>query len=529
MKANLLLLWLLLAASLLPAQTPVWIFFADKAADAPLGIGSEAVESRLRQQIPLDAADLQVSAAYTQALREMGVQLRYPSRWLNAVSASISAEQLVQVRQLPFVKSVQPIARLELAQTTEITLDTATAMGNFWQLNMLGVDLLHELGYKGQGVKVAVFDNGFRKTNEIRGFTHVFQNNRVKYAYDFVDHDENVFEDCGTEGACKHGSWCWSLIAGYIPDSMSGSAPEADFMLFRTENDFSETRQEEDNWVRAAEVADSLGAQVFSTSLGYSRLDTLPYTPADMDGNTAIITRAADMAASRGIIVVNSAGNEGGGTNTWRIVIAPADGDSVIAVGGVNRFLDRASFSSQGNTADGRIKPDVMALGQGVTIIELGGDIQSYGSGTSFSCPIMAGMMACLRQARPNLPAWELRRLLLQSADRYANPDSLYGYGIPNATKILASTFPATANFEVFPNPVSGTTLNLYLNAPTSFKGSLQLFDSQGRKITEQTTFISDKAILRLDAGQTLSGLYFVRLINEETKKVEEVKKVWGL
>lgn len=519
-------LYICLSICLIPTNSfaqKYWIFFQDKnIKQSSPALSADAIESRMRQNINLDARDFPVNQIYIEKLQEKGITILRKSRWLNAVTANLSPEQKTEIALLPFVKEVKSVQAMQLTKDAEISLDTLEVNRYDWQLKMIGLDVLHNMGLRGKGVRMAIFDNGFRKTNVNRGFTHVFQENRLKYTHDFVDNDSDVFADCGSEGACKHGSYCWSIIAGIIADSMQGTAPDADFYLFRTENDFSETHQEEDNWVVAAEVADSLGAQVFSTSLGYSVLDTLSYIQAQMDGNTAIITKAADIAAQKGIIVVNSAGNEGNGA--WRMVIAPADGDSVIAVGAVTPYLERASFSSQGNTADGRIKPDVMALGRSTYIIELGGDI-ARGNGTSFSCPVLSGMMACVRQARPNIPAWELRNLLLASADRYAKPDSLYGYGIPNAAKMLAATFPSLASFTLFPNPSTSGNLSIFLNSTKNFQGKIEIFDLQGKRLFEQNLFVSDKNIYTFKP-QLTSGLYFVRLLNTETNRVEEVQRL---
>ncbi|MFN0202767.1 MAG: S8 family serine peptidase, partial [Bacteroidia bacterium] len=349
---------------------------------------------------------------------------------------------------------------------------------------------------------------------------------RILDTYDFVDKDSKVFDACFAAGFCRHGLNCFSIIGGKI-DSLnySGSAPDAQFMLFRTENDASETSQEEDNWVAAAERADSLGAQVFSTSLGYSVYDdtATSYKTWQLDGNTTIITRAADIAASKGIIVVNSAGNEGG--KPWRIVLAPADGDSVLAIGAVNRNKIRAAFSSQGYTADGRVKPDVMALGEQTYLVDVAGRLVK-GNGTSFSGPVIAGMMACLRQAYPKTPAFELQEWLKQSADRYNSPDSLYGYGIPDALKLLNAHTSPINGFQLAPNPNEGTCMAIW-EEEEAFEGTIRIFDLTGRAIyAENYSFTKGWNRVPLCLEHLTNGLYPVVIQEKDKGKVKYQSKL---
>lgn len=510
------------------AQSGYWVFFKDKNTESALpALSPDALENRLWQNIALDERDFPVNQAYLSDLNQSGIRVKHPSRWLNAASVVMTPEQAKAIENRPYVKSIHkimPLMTANLEQRADSTLDSVMVNRYDWQLKMLGLDLLHDAGYTGKGVKMAVFDNGFKFVDQLSGFSHVFQENRVHYTYDYVDNDQNVFEECASGGYCRHGSWVFSIIAGIVPGQLQGSAPGADYFLFRTENDASETHQEEDNWVRAAEVADSLGAQIFSTSLGYFLMDTtdVSYQPSDLDGDKAIITRAADIAASKGIIVVNSAGNEGG--SNWRTIIAPADGDSVIAVGAVNPYLIRASFSSQGNSADGRIKPDIMALGQATYIQDLSGTVVR-GNGTSFSCPVLSGMMTCVRQARPNIPAYDLYKAMIASADRFRNPDSLYGYGIPNAGKILLETSSLTTSLEIAPNPNSGVFYTIIQNNSAAYNGEIQIFDAQGKNIVQKNQFLpSGKQVNGMDISLE-PGIYIMRLWNKDKKQVEAVKK----
>lgn len=286
---------------------------------------------------------------------------------------------------------------------------------------------------------MAVFDAGFPYMDQIPAFQALFQEGRYLTGYDFVAGDSSIFGDN------SHGTQVASVIVandeniGYL-----GGAPEVTLLLARTEDALSETRLEEWNWARAAEWADSIGIHIIQSSLGYSTFDNPAenYTYADMNGQTAIITRAARTAARKGILVITSAGNEG--ASSWRYITAPADADSVIAAGAVNSSGQIAPFSSRGPTADGRIKPDLVALGWGTYIVGLSGSVQQA-SGTSFSAPLLSALAACLWQAFPEAHAQEIRQALLRSASQADSPDTIYGYGIPDGRK-ASYTSPAYIN-----------------------------------------------------------------------------------
>ncbi|MCI4667194.1 MAG: S8 family serine peptidase, partial [Bacteroidia bacterium] len=442
-------------------ESKYWIFFTDKGETGDIKpedvLSPRAIERRANQGLSLDFYDFPVNQSYIGILENAGITTRLKSRWLNAASAFLTPHDAAWVRTLSFVKSVEKIASYELI------LDEPSALGAIMscpeiedaelpsrQLSMVGLDRLHEMGYSGNDVLVAVFDNGYLNVNELDGFKHLRDNDRIVATRDYVDGDESLYHSCEH---CRHGTYVFSILAARDTAlGLIGSAPDADFILLRTENDASETTQEEDNWVAAAEFADSMGAQVFTTSLGYFTFDggIGNYGPNDRDGNTSIITRAADLAASRGIVVVNSAGNSGAGG-----LVMPADGDSVLAIGAVNPCAEYATFSSQGPSADGRVKPDISALGQGNFLIFPDGELRR-GSGTSFSCPIASGLAACLIQAFPNATNTQIYDALKQSASQYDNPDEFLGYGIPNASlamNILQSSIGEENQLFLFPNP----------------------------------------------------------------------------
>ncbi len=388
-----------------------------------------------------DETDLAVHPAYLNNLRAHGITPVVVSKWLNAVSAYAGEKQLAAMRKEPYILSITRVGfavrKRKLSKTTpverQLLNDYYFDYGpSLTQNRLIHVPELHNLGFYGQGVRIAVFDTGFRLNHE--AFDHL----KVAAAYDFIHGDKVVDNEPVQDGATqnRHGSLVLSIIAGFRQGKLIGPAFKSSFLLAKTEDESSETPVEEDYWIAAAEWADSLGAHVISSSLGY--LDW--YFPENMDGRTAPITIAADLAVQKGIIVVTSAGNEG--NSRWGIIAAPADGDSVIAVGAVNASGSIAPYSSAGPTADGRIKPDVVAMGTGVTCINTppkNGTGQSYTavSGTSASCPLVAGVAAIILSAHPDLSPMQVRDALLYTADRATHPDNRYGYGLVNAREAL--------------------------------------------------------------------------------------------
>lgn len=506
------------------AQSKYWIFFQEKnVQNSRPALSAAAIESRLRQQIAIDEKDFPVNAAYLAAIQDAGIHIVNQSRWLNAVSAYLTPVQVAHIQEFTFIKNIQRVHSLMPARNESLSqIDSINVDSYRWQLEMIGTAQLHDRGYTGKGVKIAVMDNGFRRVDTLSSLRHLFSENKILASYDFVDNDKFVFA-YDSLNSCRHGTWVMSILAGKITDTLEGSAPDATYILSRTEKDASETPQEEDNWVAAAEWADSLGAQIFSTSLGYTTYNdpSDSYSPSDMDGNTAIITKAADIAASRGIVVVNSAGNEGN-TASWRVIGAPADGDSVIAVGAVDKNKVRASFSSMGPSADGRVKPDVMAIGSGTRLQNLNGSVGG-GSGTSFSGPVIGGSMACLRQMHPNAPANDLRLALLKSCDRYATPDSLYGYGIPNLQLAAALVNSSLSNLTILPNPSDGNFLWILDNQALVSLIQWEIFDATGRKLHEERASTQNPIFSQNMSLALASGLYYLRVSDVEKKQVLNV------
>ncbi|RMG16148.1 MAG: T9SS C-terminal target domain-containing protein [Bacteroidetes bacterium] len=535
------LLTALLLLLLCPAwgQQKYWIFFSDKgekrAYKAEELLCGPALERRRLQGIAIDWYDYPVHAAYLRQLRAMKAEVLRTSRWLNAVSARLDAEMQRQVLALPFVKGIQPVAGLSRPAGILAGCDTLPDLNTpARQLNMLGLDVLHAARYTGQGVIIAVFDNGFRQADKLEALQHIWEDKRLLAAYDFVDGDGDVFEACAASGFCNHGTNVLSVLAARQAEGLRGSAPDATYILLRTENDASETHQEEDNWVAAAEYADSLGADIFTTSLGYSTFDPGQgdYSRDDMDGATAIITLAADMAAAKGIVVVNSAGNSG-----TRGLTAPADGKAVIAVGAVDQCERYSSFSSQGPTADGRIKPDVAAMGQATYVINPSGEMRRA-NGTSFACPLISGMLACLKQARPQATREQLYQSMIRSASQYSQPDTLLGYGIPRAplafellTGRPLAPWPQTALLAqqaavLYPNPSTGDFFLAMQYQGESLPLRLEITDVLGRRLWVQHSRI-DPGPNRFEYRTGLQpGTYLLRILNLQSSNTFWATKV---
>lgn len=432
----------------LNAQTQrYWVFLSDKGTEAPQWLSNpraflsaDALALKAEKGISIDESDIPVSQAYRSVLAANSQKVLYASRWLNAVAVEVNPAQLAAIQALPFTQSITPVQTMKVSRfnapkterTEEAAYGSEKEPGDVFdygkarvQAAMLNVTEYHAKGITGRGVKVAVFDAGFENANKINVFDSLWAQKRIVAWHDFVDGDEDVFE------SDSHGTNVLSCIAANLPGKMVGIAPHATFYLARTEQSKSETNREEYNWVAAMEWADSIGVDVIHSSLGYSKFDdgVGSYTYKDMDGNTAICTKAADRAAKKGIIVTVSAGNEGG--DAWKYITAPSDADSVLCVGAVNAKGKRTYFSSVGPSSDGQVKPDVMAMGGNTTVATPDNTI-STSDGTSFSGPIMAGFEILLRSAHPKRSNMDIIQATRLSGDQYNFPDAEYGYGIPN-------------------------------------------------------------------------------------------------
>ncbi|MFQ5584649.1 MAG: S8 family serine peptidase, partial [Calditrichia bacterium] len=432
------------------AEVRAWIFFNDKGPtieaklrEAEANLTPRALRRRLRNRGKnnlVDFKDIPVNPAYISRIRPNVNKIRHKSRWLNAVSVQASGRALRQLEAKPFIKKIDIVVSARLPQPqpestapfppTE-SIGTLLDYGaSYNQNNQINTIPLHDMGYDGSGVVVCMLDAGFNNLTH-EALDHL----NILHTWDFVNGDSIVWDEPGQAGTGNHGTYTLSTLGGFEPGQLVGPAFGASFLLGKTENTDWERHVEEDDWVAGAEWADSLGADVISSSLGYRDFDPGEgsYTSQDMDGNTAISTIGADIAASRGILVVTSAGNEGPASPPENSIVAPTDGDSVLSIGAVDGSGTRAGFSSMGPTADGRIKPNVMARGVS-TYCALPSGPSSYGgvSGTSLSCPLVAGAAALVMQVNPHLTNMQVYRALELTASNAASPNNSYGWGIIN-------------------------------------------------------------------------------------------------
>lgn len=438
----------------------VWIFFTDKNDGASRSFASLAAGRQLteraairRAKMGLDRivfADLPVSTAYIEQVKSIGATIRRPSRWLNAVSVDVPHSLLAQLAQLPFVAEIRPVATSTRPNLEEsLADDQLTPNGapqqpdvlsygsSLNQLTQITVPEVHDQGYDGSGITLAIFDTGFRKTHE--AFAQAYAENRVLAEYDFVFEDGNTANEAADDPSqWNHGTYIWSVSGGQKDGTIYGPAYKANFILCKTEYVVTETHAEEDNWVAAVEWVDSIGADVITSSLGYFDFDPgqTSYTYADLNGLTTIITQAANTAASLGIVVCNSMGNSGPGAGT---LSAPADAFDILSVGAVNSSGVIASFSSRGPTFDGRTKPEVCARGVS-TFAASASSTTAYTNvnGTSLSTPLVAGAACLLLQARPTFTPQMVRQALMATATQAATPDNTYGSGIIDLADALS-------------------------------------------------------------------------------------------
>lgn len=437
-------------------QTKHVVFFTDKnetvfsLAQPSSFLSARAVARRTNYGIPVDSSDLPVIPRYIDSVLASGsVTLIGRLRWLNAVIIQTSdATALTKINSFPFVKNRSAIAlrstmqgRLQknnevilpfpasvLQRSQMVQADTLNYGNASTQIKIHQGDFLHNIGARGNGMYMAFLDGGYFGYLTNPFFDSVRIQNRILATRDFVLNETSVNEDDA------HGMACFSIVAANIPGSLVGSAPSASFFLLRTEDVSTEQIIEEYNWGMGAEYADSSGVDVISSSVGYSTYDdpAFNHSYADLNGNTTVVTRYADMAAKKGMLIVNSAGNEG--NKSWKYIVAPADGDSVLSVGAVNAQGAIAAFSSFGPTGDGRVKPDVVSVGQGTFLSSSSGSVASS-NGTSFSAPNMAGLATCLWQLFPEVNNYKIIQTLRASSDRFATPHEQYGYGLPDMKK----------------------------------------------------------------------------------------------
>lgn len=528
-----------------------YVQFTDKA-NSPYSLNNpeaflsqRAIERRQKQQIQYEENDLPVNPAYLQGVAQTGATLLFPTKWLNGVTVNLTDPSILnQINSLPYVVSVRQLSnhsqgkiykvkdyfaneyiQRELPQLKLNPRSGSYDYGNgYIQINQINGIPLHEAGFRGQGMVIAVIDAGFVDADTHIAFDSLRNEGRLLGVKDFVHPGGNVYTES------SHGTSVLSTMAANVSGQLIGTAPKASYYLLRSEYVYYEQLVEEFNWASAAEYADSLGVDVINSSLGYIDFDYPQWTHSyeDMDGQTCPATKAANVAASKGILVVNSAGNSGS-SNTFPYMGAPADGEGVFSIGAVTSSGTRASFSSIGPTSDGRIKPDVMAMGQ-QTALANGNNNFTYGSGTSFSSPVIAGMSACLWQSRPTFTSFEIREAIRMSADKAANPDNFYGYGIPDYTfagSLLASIDIGQQQekllVRITPNPfVQVDKVELL----TFEKINVRILDVKGSKVRSLSGLLpSHPDLLRQTLNNLKAGFYVLELCTESAKQVLKIVK----
>jgi len=511
-----------------------WVQFKDKD-NSPYSINNpeaylsqRALQRRANQGVSIDEYDLPVNPQYLQAVADCGAQLLNPSKWLNGVSVYTSNPSVIDaINALDCVSEVRNCSNDPKAQerkerwlANEMSpVAHNRAITGFYggaedQVTQLNVNLLHDMGFDGTGVIIAVLDGGFEGTENASCFDNMREEGRLLGTRDFVYGSTSVYTQS------NHGTSCLSTMGAYDPNNMVGTAYKASYYLIHTEDGNSENIVEEYNWVSGAEYADSLGVDVCSTSLGYIDFDMSQWDhPIEhFDGQTAPMTIGAEIAASRGMVCMNAAGNEYDGYCTLGI---PADAEHIITVGAVNASGVRADFSSVGPTYDGRIKPDVMAMGEGTYVATGYGNWWPYynGSGTSFATPVLAGAVACLRQARPYATVQEMCDVIRACGNRADNPDSKYGYGIPDfaqAMEMLSLEEPMGNTpahiINVYPNPSNGE-VHVLLN--DAHKAELTVFDVMGRWLYSYEFNGLNHTTLEQYLSTLDSGVYFINAVSE--------------
>ncbi|WP_276501237.1 S8 family serine peptidase [Terrimonas pollutisoli] len=480
-------------------------------------LSQRAVERRTRYNIPIDSTDLPVPSSYISQIKNIdGVEILNISKWLNAVVIrTTDANAIAAINSLSFVEDVSSVAARPIDNTENkfrenISLSAPTASrskqaasdyydygaNSYNEIHLHKGEFLHNIGLHGEGLQIAMLDGGFFQYTSLKAFDSVNANAQILSTWDFVTGNANVVEDNA------HGMQCFSTIAANIPGQFIGKAPKANFHLFRTEDVSSEYPLEEFTWACGAERADSIGADIISSSLGYGYgfNDPFPdYSYTDLNGDKTLSARAADMAAKKGLMMFNAAGNSG--NDYWQMITTPADGDSIVAVGSVNASGVVAASSSYGPSADGRIKPDLASVGLGA-MIQLGNNTIGAGSGTSFACPNIAGLATCLWQAFPEFNNMRIIRALKEAGSIYTNPDNRIGYGIPDMKKAFSSLLSEYATSSVMINNNCTATISWTSKDVAGMKYIIE------RKLPANTDFSKLAEINAENSSSLLSNQY---------------------
>jgi hypothetical protein len=524
------------------AQDRYVVFFKDKA-NSPYQLNNpsayltqRAIERRVRMSIAIDSADIPVNASYLSGVASKGAKILNTSRWFNSAIVQADTSQIIAVGTLNYVHSYVKMFGENLHKTIikpkyeEVMEENGNAnrskiLGGYGgasnQTQMLNADLLHNAGYTGKNTVIAVIDAGFINTDTHRAFDSLRIQNKILGTWDFSKNNAFVYD------YSNHGTSVLSCIAANVPDTMIGTAPHAKFYLLRSEEEATEYEVEEYNWASAAEYADSVGADIINSSLGYTEFDAKSqnHTYAEMNGNTTVVSMAAKKANSKGVLVVNSAGNSG--NDPWYYIGAPADVDEVFSVAAVKPDRSIAGFSSRGPTSDQRIKPDASAQGSPAYVARVSGGFGT-GSGTSFAGPILAGFSACAWELykvnHPNSTPAQVKAWIKQYSDRASQPDNEYGFGIPDGSKLLLNASVDTnpsASYRIYPNPNKGT-LYIKSSSGNTILWSLEISDMLG-KIIYTSTFNTIDLLMGIELPANISRGFYILSLSSNNDAYKQV------
>ena len=532
LKISIIACFFISMASVLNAQTVTkyWVKFKDKAG-SPYSISNpsaflsaKSIARRTAHNINVDLTDIPVNQTYISAINATGAQVFETSKWLNAAIVFVTnASQLTAINSLTCVLNSSQVGRhgnTHINKTNETTEPVTSTYKSTKQItsynygpsltqaSQIGADCMHALGFRGQNMTIAIIDDGFSQADINPVFDSLRNEGRILGTRDYVMGNTAVYEDD------SHGAMVLSIIAGNSPGNLIGTGPKAQFWLLRSEDVSSEKLIEECNWVVAAEFADSVGADITTTSLGYTTFDNTAdnHVYADLNGHTSVASIAATMAARKGLFVLNAAGNEGGGS--WMYIGVPADADSICTVGSVNSSGVHSNFSSIGPTADGRIKPDLSTMGEGTYVCQPGYNFTA-GNGTSFATPVLAGAVACLWQAHPTQTNMEILQAIKATATQSTTPNNNYGWGIPNmcaAHNLLTLTTVQEEfekqNISLYPNPTK-SSISFSLNKTPE---SIMIIDVLGNHIAfTLNTITSNQYSINLPS-EIATGIYYVSI-----------------
>ncbi len=524
-----------------------WIMFKNKngtpySVSTPSAyLSPKSIARRTAQGIAINTSDLPVTPSYVSQIAAVpSVTVLYRSKWLNGVVINVTnTVALTTINSFTFVQTTNRVNKFQITRgiidNTQINPNNnanrtnSTSSYNYGpavgQATMVGVDCLHNMGFQGQGMTIAILDAGFLNANIEPTLDSLFIQKRVLGTRDFVVGDTMVFEDD------QHGAYCLSTMAALSSGTMVGTAPKASYWLLRTEDVATETISEEYNWCRGIEFADSVGADVTTTSLGYTQFDGGPpslnnHTYSTLNGRTAPMSIAANMATRKGMIVLNAAGNEGcsGPSSCWYYVGVPADADSIISVGSVGMTGVKSGFSSFGPTFDGRIKPDLVAQGGPAYVCNSG---CMFGNGTSFATPVLAGAVTCLWQSKPGVKNMQIVQGLKQYANNSLAPDNSIGWGIPNMCTVYHSTigikeYEKNSDCSIYPNPFNNS-INIVLAEVQPQKMVVSISNVLGQILFTETLMNPGNVIQLSEVGDLGKGIYFVNISSAQynvTKKI---------